>query len=332
MRRLLTFGMAALLGAVAGTPAAGTPAAATQPIPVNVEVTPEEITVGDRVTARLTLVWDGEAPTGEPRFPAWGETWGQAEVLRAGAVESSTAGERRVYVQSLVLTSFSTGEVVLPQVSVSVPLAAETVLVPTRAGVGFTVRSVLPEGMGESGEGEGEELQPRGAAPLRRLGGDWRSYATFGVLALLCLLVARRLGTRLRTTPAASGGGRRQLLPLEELLSSLGDVDPAASEPAHTAMSLALRCFFGRRLDMNAVESTTSEIQRRLHDTAVTSGEAQRAVAFLRQCDQVKFARQDVGSAVTSERLTEARRLGEEIEERLRPREMEDEDVREEAA
>lgn len=302
-------------------------AAAAAPIPVSVDVKPEEITVGGRLTVQLTLVWDGEAPTGEPVFPAWEATWGGAEVLRAGAVETSAAGGRRVYVQSLVLTAFSAGEVVLPQTSVLVPLAGGIVQVPTRAGVGFTVRSVLPQEAGE-----GEELQPRDPAPLRPLDRNWRAYATNGLLALLCLLTAGHLARRLRKAPAAGVDGRRLLSPLEELLRSLGEIDPAASEPAHTAMSLALRRFLGHRLDMNAVESTTSEIQRRLHDAAVTAEEARRVVTFLRQCDQVKFARQDVGSAMTAERLVEARRLGEEIEERLKPRDLEGEDAGEEAA
>lgn len=316
-RKLLPLAMAAFVAA----------AAAAAPIPVSVDVKPEEITVGDRVTVQLTLVWDGEAPAGEPVFPAWEGTWGEAEVLWAGAVETSTAGGRRVYVQSLVLTAFSTGEVVLPQASVLVPLAEGLVEVPVRAGVGFTVRSVLPQEMDE-----GEKLQPRDPAPLRPLDAGWRSYATNGALALLCLLTAGRLASRLRKAPAVGAGGRRLLSSLEELLGSLGEVDSAASEPAHTAMSLALRRFLGRRLDMNAVESTTSEIQRRLHGASVASEQAQRVVAFLRQCDQVKFARQDVGPAVTAERLAEARRLGEEIEELLRPRDLESEDAGEEAA
>ena len=310
-RRLLPLATVALLAA------AGTPAAA-QPI-LDVEITPDEITVGDRITARLTLVWDGETPASEPRFPAWGQAWGQAEVLRAGQVESSTAGGRRVYVQSLVLTAFRAGEVLLPRVSVAVPLAAETVEVPSRAGAGFTVRSVLPAVTVDGGEAE--EPEPRGAAPLRRRGTNWRPYATNGVLALLCLLVARRLGRRLRTVPAAAGGVRQELLPLEELLAGLDAVDPAASEPAHTALSLALRRFLGRKLEIVAVESTTSEIHRRLHDTAVRVEEARRTVTLLRQCDQVKFARQEVAAAATTERLAEAKRLGEAIEEGLRPRE-----------
>lgn len=316
MRRLL-----AVTAALVAT------AASAAPIPVGIDIQPEEITVGDRVEVQLTLVWDGEAPTGEPVFPAWESTWGEAEVLGAGAVEASAAGGRRVYVQNLVLTAFSTGEVVLPQVSVLVPLAEEVVEVPSRAGAGFTVRSVLPPETGD-----GEELKPRDPAPFRRLKSGWRALATNGFLAFLCLLTAGRLAGRLRKSPAAGADGHRQRTPLEELLHSLGAVDPAASEPAHTAMSLALRRFLGRRLDMNAVESTTSEIQRRLHAAAVTPEEARRAVTFLRQCDQVKFARQDVGPAVTAERLAEATRLGEEIEERLKPRELEDEVAGEEAA
>lgn len=301
--------------------------AAAAPIPVSVDLKPEEITVGDRVEVQLTLVWDGESPTGEPVFPAWEATWGDAEVLRAGPVETSTAGGRRVYVQDLVLTAFSTGEVVLPQVSVLVPLATGIVEVQSRAGAGFAVRSVLPPETGEA-----EKIRPRDPAPLRRLESGWPSYAVNGVLALLCLLTAGRLARRLRKAPATGAGGRRLLSPLEELLRILGEVNPAAIEPAHTAMSLALRRFLGLRLEVNALESTTSEIERRLRAAAVPFEEARRVVTLLRQCDRVKFARQDVGAAVTAERLAEAGRLGEEIEDRLKPREPEGEGAGEEAA
>jgi hypothetical protein len=292
-------------------------AAAAQPIPVSVELTPQEITVGDHVSARLTLVWDGDAPQEDPRFPTWAETWGPAELLHVGEVELSEAAGRRVYVQTLTLTAFTTGEILLPTISVAIPMGDETVQVPSRAGVGFTVRSVLGES-GEEGEGEEKKIEPRGAAPLRRPDQNQRFYWTNAVLAALCLLAASLLSARLGHL-ATTGGTQRHLDPFEELVAGLGEVDSASSEPAHTAMSLILRRFLSRRFDMNALELTSSEIQRRLHGVA-TQGEARRGVKFLRQFDQVKFARQEVSPEITSERLDATQELAEEIEERLRPR------------
>ena len=81
--------------------------AVAQQTQVKVEVAPEFITVGDRVEAKLTLVWDGGTPASQPRFPAWQETWGDAEVLAAGEIEAfKYPSGRWVYSQTVVLTAF----------------------------------------------------------------------------------------------------------------------------------------------------------------------------------------------------------------------------------
>ena len=150
----------------------GVPLQGQEPIPVNVQLTPREITVGDRVSAELTLVWDGEAPTDAPRFPTWQEAWGKAEILEISEVEAYDDPEgRQVYTQTLVLTAFETGEISLPPMRVAVPLAESTVEVPTRAAA-FAVTSVLPpapESEGAAPDAAGEEIAPRPPAPLREL-------------------------------------------------------------------------------------------------------------------------------------------------------------------
>lgn len=294
-----------LLGAVpcaAQTGAAGT---------LTVALRPTEVTVGDRVEAQVALVWTGPRPAAAPRFPAWQETWGPAEVLAAGEVEAFTdASGRHVYRQNVTLTAFRTGRVELPGVTVAVPLDAETVEIAQDEGAGFEVLSVLPE------EGAGE-LAPRDAAPLVAFDAGRRFPATAAALGGLCLLAAWLLARRLARSP--SPAARPRLAPLEELLERLRRLDPAAGEPAHTGLSLGLRAFLGRRLDLRAVEGTTSEIQRRLRRTEVTPGVAQGTVRLLRACDQVKFARAPVDAARTGDRLREAGALAREIENGLRP-------------
>ncbi|MCP4654131.1 MAG: hypothetical protein GY856_01800 [bacterium] len=289
-------------------------AAVAQPLPVNVDLAPAEITVGDRVEARLTLVWEGEEPSAAPRFPAWEGSWGPAEVLAVSEVtEYPGRTGRRIYTQTIILTAFRTGEIRLPEVTVTVPLRGATVEVPTHDGL-FVVRSLLPE---ESGE-----LAPRAAARPRELAAGRRFWGIAAALSTLCLAAAVVLARRLRRAAVAEATAILPPAPLDELLRRLRELDPSAgSEPAHTALSLALRNFLGRCLGINALESTTSEIQRRLEGRAVASAAAQQTVGLLRDCDQVKFARLEVAGAETGRRLREARQLAREIDAGLRPAE-----------
>ncbi len=292
-----------------------------------IELSPAEITVGDRVEAQLTLVWMGPEPTSEPRFPTWQETWGSAEILSTSELESFTdQSARRIYRQKLTLTAFETGDVKLPRVTIAVPLASETLEVTHDDEASFVVQSVLPQTEAEAGDdgnaGEGGgELQPRPAAPLMALSADQRFLWTLCVLVGLTLLMAwllrRRLGTH------ATGVATQPLAPpLEELLQRLRQLDPSAPEPAHTGLSYVLRNFLGRKLSLQAVESTTTEIQRLLRQTSVPPAIAQGTVRLLQDCDHVKFARREVAETTTDDRLLRARELAREIETALQPPEL----------
>jgi hypothetical protein len=277
---------------------------------LDVTLAPAEITVGDRVEARLTLVWTGPTPAQTPRFPPWQDAWGDAEVLEAGEVEEvAVAGARRVYHQRLVLTAFATGEVELPPVTVAIEAGGETIEI-EGGDAGFAVRSVLPEEPGE--------LEPRPPSPPRRLAADRRFAWTAAGLGALVLLAAWLLARRLRAAadrvaepPAAE--------PLPELLHLLRRLDPTDAEPAHTGLSLGLRHFLGRSLDFPAAESTTSEIDRRLHRILAGLDASDDTVLLLRDCDQVKFARAPVPAQVTRQRLRQARDLGYRIDRSRQP-------------
>lgn len=320
-------------------------AADEEVIPVSIELQPEEVTVGDRVKATLKLVLSGEEPASTPRFPAWGESWGQAEILEIGEVESFTSQSGyHVYQQELLLTAFQPGEITLPVMTVAVPMEEETIQVPTRDAVRFMVTSVLPPEPEEGADpaapgapgaadpanpdatnpdaaGEGG-IEPKGNAGYESLPADARFWWTAAVMVVLCVLAARALAQRLEAVGESFGGPgrkRRILAPLEELMEGLDAINIDAAEPAHTGMSASLRHFLSRSLGFNASESTTSEIQRRLRDTQASSVQAQRAVKLLRECDGVKFAREDVTKAVTMERIERVRLLGRELDEALRP-------------
>ena len=299
---------------------------------LDIELQPQKITIGDRVETTLTLVWMGPEPSEPPRFPTWQDTWGDAEVLDVGEVESSVDGSgRRLYRQRLVLTAFDVGDVELPAVTVVIPLPDDSAEIRNAKTAAFSVSSVRPpepaaaEGEGEAdspGDVEKAPLEAKPPAPPRALPQQASFYWTVGALGLLTLAAALLLLRRSREFALAGGGSHSipQLPPLEALLRHLDGVQASAgSERVHTAISLSLRHYLGRRLAWNAAGSTTSEIQRQLRRGPVPDHLSQRLLQLFKACDQVKFARQEVSAAVNEDRLAQARDLGRQLEPLLAP-------------
>lgn len=285
---------------------------------LGVEITPAEIKVGDPATATLTLVWEGETPSETPRFPTWQETWGEAEVISAGPVENHESGGRKIYRQQVQITAFKIGTLELPPVKVVVPLGGRSVEAVAKGPARLLIGSVLP---GEKSP-ESAELKEKGPAGLVETATSWQNFAiSSGLLLLALVLVLRQLAKHLAAqgeAPAAARDALAELPPHEEFLRRLQAIDPALGERAFTALSFALRQFLGRMLGVKALESTTTEIQRLLR-SLLPLGLAQETVALLRECDRVKFARLEVDTATTSQRLEQGRHLARQVFERLRP-------------
>lgn len=289
------------------------PAAAQTPPKVEVALAPQgALTVGDQVEAVLTLRVDPATLTGNPRFPVWGPSWGDAEVVAKGEPERIAADGGTVWRQRLVLAGFRTGKIDLPPVEVAVPLRDHTVQARTPEGLALTVRSVLPVGE--------KEPAPKPPAPLRQLPIGAPFWWTLGASAVVLALLGWLLWRQRRARGAEAEATRPQLPPFDELL---GELDRLADEPSavrlHTRLSLALRSYLGRSLDFPAAESTTSEIHRSLLARRMPGALVRQTVELLRACDMVKFARQEVGEDRARERLAATRQVGREIETWARP-------------
>jgi len=287
-----------------------------QPAPVQVHLAPNAPTVGDHVQATITLRARASDLADEPRFPPWGKTWGEAEIVeQSKPVKVSEQGGIAVYEQRLVLTAFRTGPVPLPPVEIAAPTKAGTALAQTPAGLALAVRSVIPQNE--------KDPKPKPPAAMRPLPIGERFWWTVAILTAACLAGAWLLWRRRRAvgSPAVAVP---LLPPLEELTAEL---DRLGAEPSmialHTRLSLALRRYLGRRLPFPAVESTTSEIQRQLLSRRMPGPLVRQAVELLRACDLVKFARQEVAEARARERTASALGIARELEEHLSPRQPE---------
>ena len=305
--------------AVAATPTLAQPAPGTAPAPqgaptLEVTLPAQPPTVGDRVELVLSLrVPAGEALAGEPRFPVWQRGWGEAEIVESSPPQEVGAGLWR---QRVLVRAFRPGRVPLPAVEVALPYRDRTVQARTPGGLALEVRSVLPP----LKEGQ-KPPAPKPAAPPKRLPvGDLFVWVAVG-LASACFLLGLLL-FRPRKTVAGEAPAAAPLPAFEELLGELNRLagDPAAPAiQTHTRISQALRRYFGRSLSFPAMESTTTEIQRRLLGRRIPSTLVRRTVELLRACDLVKFARQEVAPERVQERIETARDLAREYERQIHP-------------
>ncbi|HEX2162902.1 MAG TPA: hypothetical protein VHM02_03030, partial [Thermoanaerobaculia bacterium] len=195
---------------------AALPGEAAEPV-LDVELPAGEVHVGDLVPLTLVLDPDGAELAAPPRFPAWGDGWGAAEVVETGEPASTIdEGGREVYRQRVVLQAFRPGELALPPVEVAVPLAEGTRTLATPADLAVTVASVLPPVPAEAGT-EAEAIPPpQPAAPPMPLpvGAAFWWAAGIGTALLAALLVTLLL----RRRRGAEGAGARPLLaPVAEL-------------------------------------------------------------------------------------------------------------------
>ena len=287
-----------------------------QPAPVSVSLAPNGPTVGDHIQATITVHARAADLAGEPRFPAWGKTWGAAEIVEAGQpAKVSEQGGIAVYEQRLVLAAFRPGQVPLPPVAIAIPTKAGTVQAQTPAGLALAVRSVIPANE--------KDPQPKPPAAMRRLPLGERFWWTVAGLSAACLAGAWLLWRRARKAGAPAIAAP-VLPPFEELTAEL---DRLGAEPSmlalHTRLSLALRRYLGRRLPFPALESTTSEVQRQLLSRRMPGPLVRQLVELLRACDLVKFARQEVAESRARERAEAARQVAGELEAQLAPREPE---------
>jgi hypothetical protein len=282
---------------------------------LDVTLNPRQVTVGDPIEAVLTLQAPAAGLAGDPRFPVWTASWGDAEILATKPPEKTgEANGTAIWEQRIVLVGFRTGKIELPPVAVAVPLKASTLQVQTAAGLGFDVRSVLPP------KEKDPNPKPKPAAPLRQLPIGAAFWWTLAGLSALCGLLFWGLWRQSRRRAAEAEAARPALPPFDELAGAL---DALEAEPSmlrlHTRLSLALRQYLSRTLGVPALESTTSEVHRTLVGRRLAAPLVRQTVELLRACDLVKFARQEVGESRGRERVAAARQLARDLDKALRP-------------
>ena len=281
--------------------------------------------IGDQVALTLSIDVPADCDLdGAPRFPSWGERWGEAEVVRAdppGRPEAGGATGQPAAVhaiaQTLVVAAYRTGAVALPPVEVVLPCRSGSRSLRTAEGLALTVQALLPA--------EGAKPDPKPAAPPRRLALPLAFWWATGTLSALCLgAIVLLVRQRRRLAPLASGDRTAPTLPpLAELAARLAalraEADDASPDRLHTALSFAVRRYLGRQLSFHAIESSTSEIARLLARRELPSALVRTLVRLLRDCDGVKFAKVRVEPASGIARLDQALAAAGELDAHLHP-------------
>jgi hypothetical protein len=283
---------------------------AVAPLPTHEVVSEGPFHVGDPISIRMS------APVGDDglaSFPSPGDTWGDAEILEVGPVETTVSESGDTHsARTVTVTFFESGEFTLPAPSLGSdsPAAENGGEQSETSALSIRVDSVLPES---------EELPPaKPSTPPRELG--WGTSFTWTAIALALAGLAALFVVLRQRAAIAEGDGRKPTDPLEDLLREiqalLRENDP---DRLFTALSLSVRHFLGRLLAFPAPESTTTEIRRRLATAELAPSTTTRMEKLLRRCDGVKFARETVSTAARREALEEAEVIAQEVARALAP-------------
>lgn len=278
------------------------------------QLSPKEITVGDRVRVELEVTLPPGERWGPPTIPPDLRHWGEAEVLAKQRPEA-LPGAPNHYRMVLLVTAWKPGKVTLPPLPVAVaPLqqegpSPERPLVFATPPLELTVKSVLPAG----------GAPPKPPAPPQPLPVGAAFWWTAGGLALASLAAAGLLLWRRRSIAAATPAAP----PLPPLAQFQRELAALAGEPSpervHTGISMAMRQLLSALLGFAAVESTTTEIDHELRRGRLDLMTRRGVLDLLRRCDEVKFARRPATRAEAQERLDAARTLGEQVQRELVP-------------
>ncbi len=272
---------------------------------------PASITVGDpiEVTATLQLTTGTTSGIGATLI-GLDDRWGEATLLAPPQrVESTDPAAQPTW--RFRVTAFRPGRFELPALGVRVSTDPPTEIV--GSSVVLEVRSVLPA--------DGDTVGPMPPAAPRPRGVGKPFVAAASLLALAIAAAAWALARRreeLAAAPAPLLAPREEFGAALQQIAADGHADPVAG---HAELSRAMRRYLGRRFDFPALESTSTQVARRLaRPLAVRQVDPTlpRTLArLLADCDGVKFARRPTSSAALGERCTIAAGLVDSLETHL---------------
>ena len=280
-------------------------AAQSTPVRVRAHVSADSVRVGERFTVSLTATHPFQTEVLFPEADAGPVLFGDLDVIERRAVQSRYLGSDRpgTRVDSVAYTvaTFAVDSARVPSLPVRVIKGRDTVRAAS-APQWVPVASVVgPDAQGL-----------RGLAPLVAFPQPIWPWVLLGLVALAAGAGAAywwHLRTAEPDDEPAVPEPESTVSPYEDAMTRLGALqdrsleDPDAVKQYFVALSVILRTYLSRRLDVAAMERTTPEVVDALRPHPdVSDAVTERVRALLEQADEVKFA--DVRPAPKTSRST----------------------------
>lgn len=272
---------------------------------IEISVTPQQATVGDVLTATVSIT----APAGIGlTLPGQDADLGGAEIRSFSTQEQPLEGGARQVVLRYEIVLWEVGEHSVQAPPVAWRARDGEVLQADRPQATVRITSVLPPDAQDILDIRG----PR-EIPLR-----WYHYllAAAAVLALLGLLGAGVIALRRRRMATVIEAAPPRLPPDEEALQALDQLEaddlPGAGQikEHYVRLSWILRKYVERRWRLPALEATTGMLAESMRASGVVPEQVMAAlVALLRRADLAKFAKHRPEADVARADVAEARTI-----------------------
>lgn len=270
---------------------------------VELEV-PLETTLGDPIPLILKVTTDASSDAAVPD-----QSFAPFEMLERGVtVEPSEDGETKTFTFELTLQCFEVGTHQLGPIRVRVSNVAGELEYADSEARAVEVHSVL------ANEPNAELKPPTDPVVVEQ--DDYTLLVVLGALlavlvgALLAWLVMRWWQRRERPEPEPPPPPPPWELALAELRTlherRATEIEKGRTEQWVDAVSDSIRNYLGLRYGFHGLESTTYEIATELGQTEALTIQPEEAIAFLGQCDLVKFARASLADEASQDLIAEA--------------------------
>jgi hypothetical protein len=298
-----------LAAAVTGLLALGpVPVHAQEDVPVQVDLVADrtELTVGDRVTMTLDVTYPSGFQVVLPRLP---REWGALEVLDQSntSVVDNEDGTETIS-QVIKVTAFSPGEFLTPGLEISVREPAGGFSVKTAPPVSLNVASVLAEG-----DEELRDIRPQADLDVPPVW-PWvlGAVAAIALLGIAIILFLRRRREQIASAPVVDLRTAYEIA-MDEL-ARIVELDlPAQArfKEHYTLVTDVLRTYIEAEYRIPAMDRTTAELRAALRLAPIDVPSTREVIAFLSDCDLVKFTEllpdvpEAVGATEDTRRLVE---------------------------
>lgn len=277
--------------------------AAAEPPEVRLEV-PLETTLGDPITVIVEVTTDASADAAVPD-----QALAPFEMLdKKVTITPSVDGTRKTFSFELTLQCFDVGPHQIGPFRVRVANAAGELEYVESDARTIEVHSVL-------GNEPNAELKPA-TLPVVVEQDDYTLLVILGALlaillgALFAWLFMRWWQKRDRPEtepPPPPPPWELALTELRSLAATRGaEIEDGRTEQWVDAVSDSIRNYLGLRFGFHGLESTTDEIATELDHAQALAIEPNEAIAFLGQCDLVKFARASLADEASQELIAQA--------------------------